>query len=162
MAVEILVLVRYQALYGSFYGHAARLLSMMMAGLAGGAWIGARIRRPSQRRWTALQAGIFGLLLLACLGVSKRPPEIAFDLFLLAWGLLAGDVFVTAGRLVPPPPGRTGRGYAWDLFGSFAGAVVLSAVYVPLAGLPATLAALAAMAALMPAFSHLERKTPRG
>ncbi len=162
MAVEILVLIRYQALYGSFYGHAARLLSMMMAGLAGGAWIGARIRRPSQRRWTALQAGIFGLLLLACLGISNRPPEIAFDLFLLAWGLLAGDVFVTAGRLAPPPPGRTGRGYAWDLFGSFAGAVVLSAAYVPLAGLPATLAALAAMAALMPAFSRLERKTPRG
>lgn len=162
MAVEILVLIRYQALYGSFYGHAARLLSMMMAGLAGGAWIGARIRRPSQRRWTALQAGIFGLLLLACLGISNRPPEIAFDLFLLAWGLLAGDVFVNAGRLAPPPPGRTGRGYAWDLFGSFAGAVVLSAVYVPLAGLPATLAVLAAMAALMPAFSRLERKTPRG
>jgi spermidine synthase len=157
IAAEILAIVRFQALYGSFYGRAARLLSMMMAGLALGAWIGARVRRPTRTRWAVLHAGILALLLLAVPAAAIRPPEAAFDLFLLVWGLLSGDFFITAWRLIPPSPDGAGKGYAWDLLGSFAGAILISAVYIPLAGWSATLTMLIVMAVLESAFFAIRR-----
>jgi len=57
IVVEILAIVRYQALYGSFYGSAARLLTMMMAGLAFGAWIGVLGRASAARRHSPCRCG---------------------------------------------------------------------------------------------------------
>jgi hypothetical protein len=146
IVVEILAIVRYQALYGSFYGSAARLLTMMMAGLAFGAWIGAR-GRMSRTRPAVLQAGLLALIAAAFLMVSGRPPEMAFDSYLLIWGLLSGGFFATAVRVFPSRPGGAGRTYAWDLLGSFAGAIALTALYVPRAGIPAVLFSLGLAAA---------------
>ncbi len=146
IVVEILAVIRYQALYGSFYGSAARLLTMMMAGLAFGAWIGAR-GRTSRTRPAILQAGLLALIAAAFLAVAGRPPERAFDFYLLVWGLLSGDFFASTVRAFPSRPGGAGRTYAWDLLGSFAGAIALTAIYVPRAGIPAVLFSLGLAAA---------------
>jgi spermidine synthase len=135
IVVEILAIVRFQALYGSFYGSAARLLTMMMAGLALGAWIGGR-GRMSLMRTAVLQARLLVLIAAAFFAAAGRPPEFAFDLYLLSWGLLSGYFFVAAVRTFPPPRGGAGRPYAWDLLGSFVGAVALTAIYVPRTGIP--------------------------
>jgi spermidine synthase len=158
IVMEILAVVRYQALYGSFYGSAARLLTMMMAGLAFGAWIGVR-GQTSKARPAALQAGLLALILAALLTVSGHPPEAAFDIFLLAWGLLSGDFFVTATRVFPVRPGGAGKTYAWDLLGSFAGAIALTAIYVPWAGIPPILFTLGLAAAGLLIYLSGSRRT---
>jgi spermidine synthase len=134
IVMEILAVVRYQALYGSFYAGAARLLTMMMAGLTLGAWLGTR-GRVSRKRPALLQAALLALIAAAFAAIPGRPPEAAFDLYLLAWGILSGGFFVAAAHVFPARPGGAGRAYAWDLLGSFAGAIALTAIFVPRAGI---------------------------
>ena len=158
IVMEILAIVRYQALYGSFYGSAARLLSMMMAGLAFGAWIGAR-GRTSAARPAVLQAGLLALIAAGWAAIPGRPPEWGFDLYLLAWGFLSGEYFVAAARAFPARPGGAGRAYAWDLLGSFAGAIALTAIYVPRTGIRPIVFALGLAAAGLLGFLSFPRRT---
>ena len=64
---------------------------------------------------------------------------------LFVLGFLGGDFFIVAGTVFPERKNRTGIAYAADLAGSFAAAVALSAVLIPLAGLPALFHALAVL-----------------
>lgn len=158
IVMEILAVVRFQALYGSFYAGAARLLTMMMAGLTLGAWLGTR-GRTSRTRPALFQAGLLALIAAALAAIPGRPPEAVFDLYLLAWGLLSGDFFVMGARTFAVRPGVSGRAYAWDLLGSFAGAIALTALYVPRAGLRPIVFTLGLAAAGLLGYLGLSRRT---
>jgi hypothetical protein len=82
-----------------------------------------------------LQIAFLLLLGAAAAATGGKPPEAGFFLFLLLWGAVGGSFFVSGSLIWAPDAGPASRGYAWDLLGSFAGAVVLSAVLLPLAGL---------------------------
>ena len=149
IVVEIILVVWFQALHGSFYGRVASLLTAFMAGLALGAAAGVARKKPAARTLIILQLAFIALLVLALAGTSRRPGSFVFHLFLLCWGTLSGIFFVAASRVYPQPGQNAARGYAWDLLGSFAGAVVLSAVLIPLVGLRLLLVAVLVLNALV-------------
>ncbi len=145
MAAEILVLIRFQTLHGVVYGRLALLLTAFMAGLAAGAFRGTSRVRRRPADVILIQAGLLGLVLALELLLSGRPPGAVFYGALFVLGFLGGDFFIVAGTVFPERKNRTGIAYAADLAGSFAAAVALSAVLIPLAGLPALFHALAVL-----------------
>ncbi len=157
IVVEIILVVWFQALHGSFYGRVASLLTAFMAGLALGAAAGVAKKKPAARTLIILQLAFIALLVSALAGTSRRPGSLVFHLFLLCWGSLSGIFFVAASRVYPQPGQNAARGYAWDLLGSFAGAVVLSAVLIPLVGLRLLLVAVFVLNALVLLFLMVNR-----
>ena len=142
MAVELLVFVRFQTLHGIVYGRIAALLAAFMAGLALGALRSALRRSFRPAQVVLLQAGLLGLALSLELVIGGRPAGLVLGAFLFVLGFLGGDFFVIAASLAPDAIRRPGAAYAADLLGSFAAAAALSAVLIPLAGLPAIFRAL--------------------
>jgi hypothetical protein len=143
MATEIMILIRFQTLHGVVYGRLALLLSAFMAGLAAGAFRGASRSKHRASDIVLIQAGLLGLVLALEFLLSGRPSGAVFHAALFALGFLGGNFFIVAGILFPDGAGRTGIAYAADLAGSFAAAVAVSAVFIPLVGLPALFRALA-------------------
>ena len=66
---------------------------------------------------------------------------------------------MTAARVFPSRPDGAGRIYAWDLLGSFAGAIALTAIYVPWAGILPVLFTLGLAAAGLLIYLILSPKT---
>jgi spermidine synthase len=154
LAAEILLLVRYQTLFGGLYGRMALLLGLFMAGTAAGA-------RLAARRKAAVSYGLFAspgfavlLLGLSALGVDKALGSVLFACLFPLWGGWGGFFFTALSRACPPAPGYAGRGYAADLLGAFAGSLVLAAILLPLVGLDRLFAGLAfANLTLLPALA---------
>jgi len=145
MSAELLVLIRFQTLYGVVYGRLAPLLAAFMIGLAAGAFRGERRSRRGAAALIGLQATLLGLVLVLGFTLAVRPPAAAFPSALFLLGFLGGDFFIVAAALVPAAAARPGSVYAADLAGSCVGAVALSAILLPLAGLPALFAGLSVL-----------------
>jgi len=143
MAAEILLFIRFQALHGGLYGRMALLLGLFMAGTAAGAWRGLR-RRGVTRASVLLPPAAAALLLAAsALGGDKHLGPAGSACLFPLWGYWGGLFFNALSRACPESAGAAGRGYAADLLGSFAGAIVLAAGLGPLAGIDGLFAALA-------------------
>ncbi len=143
--VEMAVLIVFQAFYGYVYGKISLLLSAFMAGLFVGSLAGRQRERPSAMDLAAVQAGTAGLLVLGLKMIERRGPEILPFLFLLAFGGLAGYLFVAANRLYLRERPSPGTGYGVDLLGSFLSVVLASSFVIPLLGIPRLLGRLAVL-----------------
>jgi spermidine synthase len=136
LAVEVMILVWFQSRFGFVYERIALLLAVFMAGLAGGAFGTAR-RKAFRPALLVLHQSVIVLLLIAARPVlTAKAPEAFFFIFLGALGFANGGFFVSAQSLFLREREASGRGYGWDLLGSFAGAVAVAAILIPLAGLP--------------------------
>jgi spermidine synthase len=147
IAVELAAIIAFQSFYGYVYGKLSLLLAAFMGGLFLGAWPRswkdrdweALPRHPSgPSRMTGLLAPQAGFLLIVAafrISLAERAPETLFYVLLLALGALGGRLFVVSARSVPPGPGRTGGTYGADLLGSFLGALLTTAILIPLAGI---------------------------
>jgi spermidine synthase len=136
MALEVATLIWFQTRYGNVYRQVALLLTMFMAGLAAGALAAIRQKTPRLAHLIAWQAGFVGLIVIAIPGISLRPPVALPFAFLFVLGYIGGNFFVVANTLFYEGASEAGLGYGWDLIGSFLAAVGLSAVFIPLVGLP--------------------------
>ncbi len=136
IVAEIIILVWFQALYGYLYGAIALLLSTFMLGLFFGGWTSSRRRQVTFFRLLIVQSGFVILLLLIRFIITTRPPQLLPFLFLLVLGYLGGDLFIVSNRLYLKQKADYGIGYGLDLLGSFGGALITSALLIPLAGLP--------------------------
>ena len=136
MAGEIMILIWYQSLYGALYRQVALILTTFMAGLALGALAGAKRGRFRHRQIVRLQFALFLLVLALRLVLGARPPAVVPLAFLFLFGFLGGDFFIVSNALFYGGKDQTGLGYGWDLLGSCAASVGLSAILVPLVGLP--------------------------
>ncbi|MDD8025086.1 MAG: hypothetical protein PHI34_01140 [Acidobacteriota bacterium] len=145
MAAELLLMIRYQTLHGGLYGRVALLLGLFMAGTTAGAWLAARIKAETPAAILVPSAVSFLLLGFSALGWDKGLGAAGFACLFPVWGCWGGFLFAALSRACPAPEGLSGRGYAADLLGAFAGSLVLSAVLLPLAGLDRLFAALAAI-----------------
>jgi len=143
--VEMAVLIVFQAFYGYVYGKISLLLSAFMAGLFAGSLAGRQRERPSAMDLAAVQAGSAGLLILGLKMIERRGPEILPFLFLFAFGVLAGYLFVAANRLYLRESPHPGTGYGVDLLGSFLSVVLASSFVIPLLGIPRLLGRLAVL-----------------
>jgi spermidine synthase len=136
IASEIMIIVWFQSLYGYVYHRIALLLTSFMAGLALGAWRGSKRKAARYAQVIFIQFCVLLFVLALRLSLAMAPPEIFFFAGLLLLGFLGGDLFIVSNRLFVKNKAQTGLGYGWDLLGSFFGAVCLSSILIPLAGLP--------------------------
>lgn len=141
-ALEVVLLLAFQILYGSVYRQAAVLVTLFMAGLAAGAWAGGRL--PASRWVLPLLASGQGLLALALPRIlGARPGAALLGLLVLALALATGMIFAAASRLVRP--GRPARLFTAEDLGACLGSLLVSAVLVPLAGVAGVCAACAGL-----------------
>lgn len=152
IVAEIMVLIRFETLYGSVYGRLALLLASFMAGLFIGAAISRRGGHSPLGRPVPVQLGIIAWLGAFLLVLGLRLPEVLFYVFLLSLGFLGGNQFIICNRLYLRTRSDYGLGYGLDLLGSFAGALAASSIFIPLAGLSGLAIFLAALNILVLGF----------
>jgi spermidine synthase len=138
ITVEILVLLWYQTLYGAAYGRIALLLASFMAGLWLGSTWSQKWKHHSLFQVKLIQTGLCLLAGFIILAFRFQPPQAVLFGSLLVFGVLSGNLFVTANILFITSRKDLGTGYGLDLLGSFLGALAASAFLIPLAGLPIT------------------------
>jgi spermidine synthase len=157
MALEVLLLLGFQAIYGYVYQQLALLVAAVMVGMALGSWLGLRRigqegggdQRVTLRAVVSIQvvAALAPMLLFGFFLVCARSgspagffvvSEIAFPIVALLCGMLGGYQFPLASSLFLDGrnngPQNTGTLYAIDLLGACLGALVLSAYLVPVFG----------------------------
>jgi spermidine synthase len=149
MALQIFLLLGFQAVYGYVYTELAILIGLFMAGIALGSWLGMR-RESANRSWTLAAAQLLlalaGPALLLALGavgdVSSRTTtwlaaQMVFPALAAIAGMLGGFQFVTAAGIFLRGSGEgAGFGllYAIDLLGGCVGALALSTFLIPVFG----------------------------
>ncbi|MDR3748683.1 MAG: hypothetical protein P4M04_11085, partial [Acidobacteriota bacterium] len=157
MALEVLLLLGFQAIYGYVYQQLALLVAAVMMGMALGSWLGLRIiGQRDGGNYTNLCvlamvqviAALSPLLLygffLICARSNSQAAlflvgEVLFPVAGLLCGMLGGYQFPLASDLFfagrrDASRENTGSLYAVDLLGACIGAVILSAYLVPLFG----------------------------
>jgi len=151
MALEISLLLAFQAIYGYVYRQLAIVIAAFMVGMA----LGSRralvaSRQRELRALTLLQAiaAISPLLLYVCFVSLARVgsamglqlvAEIGFPALALACGFLGGFQFPLACRVfMADGAARAGTFYALDLAGACVGALLVSAYLIPVFGFART------------------------
>ena len=157
MALEVLLLLGFQAIYGYVYQQLALLIAAVMMGMALGSWLGLRriarddggVQPVTLRAVAKIQvlAALSPLLLYGFFLASARSSspagllvvgDILFPIVALLCGMLGGYQFPLASSLFfagrESGPQNTGALYAVDLVGACVGAIVLSAYFVPVFG----------------------------
>jgi spermidine synthase len=146
-ALEVVLLLGFQILYGSVYQQLGVIITAFMAGLAAGAWIAGRLSSATSRRVLARLA--FGIAALAAVlpfalrgmgDVGSTAPAmvmvqamIVMLTFFLA--VLVGMEFPVAARVQFEGGARTAsRLYTADFVGAFLGALLASTLLIPVLG----------------------------
>jgi spermidine synthase len=165
LAAQVALLILFQVAHGSLYLKLALLVAAFMAGLGGGACLGAA--RPPQAGLAPLL--LLGLALLAATlaagaKVMLAAPPWAFAIAAAASGFVAGLLFpALAAALGRERAPAAGLAYGAELAGSALGSVAASLILIPLAGIPATLwvAAAAGLAGALAVASRHGLARPR-
>jgi spermidine synthase len=151
MALEVLLLLAFQAIYGYVYHQLAIIIAAFMAGMALGSWWSLR-RAASQEdmRTLAWLQGLAAALPLSCYGLFVWFSHFNSGLSLLvvsklvfpalagSCGLVGGYQFPIASRVFfkeSSDAGGVGTVYALDLVGACAGALLPSIYLIPVFGL---------------------------
>ena len=143
-AVELLLVIAFQVLYGYVYQMLGVIVTIFMAGLAIGSFVRPRLfRAPSMKNFSAIQFSIavYVLLLPICLLTIQRHAgepfllQGAFVLLTFVISLLVGLEFSLASRLQPGSvTAVTSTIYGVDLFGSALGALIAGTFLIPKIG----------------------------
>lgn len=144
----LLLLAAWQSTLGSVYAEVGALSAAFMAGVVAGCAWGRRDAAGTGRLLTALLAGVAVSLLLAA-GAPLHFPRVACVPLLLLAGASTGAAFPGVALLAggAAPALGAGRGFAADEAGAAAGALVVGLAALPVAGMRATAAGLAAVGA---------------
>lgn len=156
MTVQLVVLLAFQALRGYVYHEVALITAAFMVGTASG---GATMNKLLSRRFeqgrighrgvfVSLQGVIFvyalSLPLLVTVVDALPFPDLVFPLLALLAGFLGGMEFPLAVHLTRGSVGRVaGLIYGTDLVGACFGALLTSALLIPILGIPQTCYAVA-------------------
>ncbi len=146
MGSEILVIFAFQVYYGYIYTQIGLIVTVFLAGLLPGAWLGERlVSRPARVMvWTdlflVLLLGLFWLLLVR-VGEGMTVQFLLFFGFLVSLG--CGMQFAPALRMGGSDNPAATRVFSADLIGAAAGALLTSVVLIPFLGIAMTTLALA-------------------
>jgi len=132
----VLLLAAWQAAEGSVYGEVGVLSGLFMAGVAAGAWLAGRDRRPLLWLAGALAAGGAVSLAIAS-GVPLTWPRVVIVPLMLGAGACTGCAFPGLAALAGAGDERrgAGRGFAADEAGAALGALCVGLVAFPWLGL---------------------------
>jgi len=144
-SIEVVLLIAFQVVYGYVYQATGLVITVFMAGLAGGSFLGRRIFKPvGYATFAGIQIAlvVYSLLLPVILTMLKGSADsdvvvwAVFFLLTLVIAALVGVEFSFAVRLTKV--GITSAAstlYGVDLIGSALGALVLSIYILPLFGI---------------------------
>ncbi len=149
MALQIFLLLGFQAVYGYVYTELAILIGLFMAGIALGSWLGMRRSGTNSARLLTVVQLLLALaapaLLLVVSALESFPSrtatwlaaQLVFPALAAIAGMLGGFQFVTAAGIFLGGRGEgAGLGllYAIDLLGGCVGALALSTFLIPVFG----------------------------
>jgi len=154
MALQIFLLLGFQAVYGYVYAELAILIGLFMAGIALGSWLAMRSNNSSdagaEHRWRLTEVQLLlalaspALLLVVSLmgsfastAATWIAAQVIFPALAALAGMLGGYQFVVAAGIFLRGRGeRPGLGmlYAIDLLGGCVGALALSTFLIPVFG----------------------------
>ena len=144
-AVEIVLIIAFQIVYGYVYIATGIMVTIFMGGLALGAWQNGRSRRgTSVGKFIALESAVgacalfIPLLLAGLVEVSRHLfiVQAGFALILLVISFLVGEEFAEGSKLAKGSVAAIASDlYGVDLVGSAIGALLVSTLLIPLIGM---------------------------
>jgi spermidine synthase len=156
MGAEILVIFAFQIYFGYIYVGIGLIVTVFLAGLLPGAWLG---NRPGSRgRWVLLATDLLLILLLAAFVLAlrlggDRLPEALYLGFGFAVSLACGAQFPAALQLGGDGNPAAARAFSADLVGAACGTLATSVVLIPWLGLFQATLCIAGLKAASLAFS---------
>jgi spermidine synthase len=153
MAIELTIMLTFQAIYGYLYYKLAIFVTLFMAGLfAGGFLISKKmdfIANPlALFKKSKIGLSLFSLCLIPIFQIlSDKAPfspvntdaGVVFPILVFVTGVIGGMQFSLATKVLIERGGEMGRIsgflYGADLIGGVAGALLLSAIFIPILGI---------------------------
>jgi spermidine synthase len=130
MSFVLSVILVYQSLYGYVYEMIGILSATFMIGL----WTGTTLIRHIKKPLTTLFILELATIVLAFVASVFFRAELLFYALILISGIITGSQFSAANASMNMPE-TGGKLYAFDLIGSFIGALVPSVLVIPLFGI---------------------------
>jgi spermidine synthase len=138
MGSEILVIFAFQIFFGYIYLQIGIIITVFLAGLLPGAWLGNRLR-GNGKTVLAVSDGILilllGLFILALVTISDRLPVLVYLVFGFSVSLVCGFQFPVALELAGRDNAAASRTFSADLIGAGCGTLVTSAILIPYLGI---------------------------
>jgi len=138
MGCEILVIFAFQIYFGYIYLQIGIIITVFLAGLLPGAWLGNRLRRQGKQT-LALTDGLLIVVLvvfiMAMVNIADRLPVLFFLVFGFVVSLACGFQFPVALYLRGSGSTAATRMFSADLMGAACGTLLTSAVLIPYAGI---------------------------
>jgi len=157
MSLESILIILFQSFVSGVYGRIVLLTLAFMLGASCGAWLQNRIF-PDTAKLNLILAFFILLVLpvlgLLCVSLSPLGYALCILLILIIAGLLGGIAFPVIAHLLHSyrpacMASSAGQIYAYDVIGSCAGAYFVSALIIPIYGIPVAVFFTAAAALLL-------------
>jgi spermidine synthase len=145
MGSEILVIFAFQIYFGYIYLQIGIIITVFLAGLLPGAWLGNRLHRKGKPLLVLTDGLLIVFLALFILSIdsfSDRLPVSFYLVFGFAVSLTCGFQFPLALYLIGNDNAAVTRTFSADLIGAAGGTLFTSAVLIPYAGILWTAAGL--------------------
>ncbi len=144
-AVEMILVVAYQALYGYVYAQIGFIFTLFMAGLFLGSFVVSKRIAKTIRNLYRVQLSVVVFLALLwgvfqVVQVVTPIIHLVFYVMILLQAILTGLQFAIATQLKTEAIVKNaGNSYGIELFGSAAGALMITVMVIPLLGISTTL-----------------------
>jgi spermidine synthase len=138
MGGEILVIFAFQIFFGYIYLQIGIIVTVFLAGLLPGAWLGNKLQQPAKRILVLTDGLLIAVLLvfiLAVVGCADRLPVWFYLMFGFAVSLVCGFQFPVALFLKGSGNAAASRTFSADLMGAACGTLLTSVVLIPYIGI---------------------------
>ncbi len=138
MGCEILVIFAFQIYFGYIYLQIGIIITVFLAGLLPGAWLGHKLTHPGKQvliLTDGLLIGFLVLFVLAIVSFADRLPVSFYLVFGFAVSLACGFQFPVALYLKGSDNAAAARTFSADLIGAACGTLVTSVVLIPYVGI---------------------------
>lgn len=139
MATQIANIFVFQILFGYIYLKTGMLITLFLAGLLQGAWMGEKFsRRPSLRHLAGLDMVIIALMLIFTVSVhtfGSNLPQACFLCFSFVFAIFCGLQFSLGIKTGQGSSNLVAGLFAADLMGAAAGLLIFTLVLLPFSGI---------------------------
>ena len=138
MGCEILVIFAFQIYFGYIYLQIGIIITVFLAGLLPGAWLGNKLTQPGKRILILTDGILISFLALFMLAIVSFADRLAVSLYLLfgfAVSLACGFQFPVALYLKGSDNAAAARTFSADLIGAACGTLLTSVVLIPYVGI---------------------------
>jgi spermidine synthase len=138
MGCEVLVIFAFQIYFGYIYLQIGIIITVFLAGLLPGAWLGHKLTRPGRQILMLTDGLLIAFLALFVLALVSFADRLAVSFYLVfgfAVSLACGFQFPVALYLKGSDNAAATRAFSADLIGAACGTLVTSVVLIPYVGI---------------------------